>query len=152
MKPLKSRPEIVAYEDVLARNCVRDVISGPEMCVCDQCKNFVQGREQIYPKRLMTMLDRLGIDYQKETELCYFNRVKPGWHFYKGWFHFVGQIQEAPDDAGDGIHMRVPDRESFAWSFRDKHDLVPKAFGQHPVVQLEWLAIVPWLLDAEEPL
>ncbi len=152
MKTLTYETWSLNYDDMLTRKLFRDVVSGPEECACDPCKNLVLSREQIYPKDLMTMLDRLGIDYQKETELCYFNRVKPGWHFYKGWFHFVGQIQEAPDDGGKGIYGCVPDAESFAWSFRDKPDFVPKAFGEHPVVQLDWVALVPWLLDTEEPL
>lgn len=151
MKSMRYKSWEIEYDEMLTRQIYKKLISGPEKCVCDNCKNFLLARENFYPESLKEILNQLGIDYKKETELCYFNRIETGWHLYKGWFHFVGKFQKPPKDNDLRIYEMVPDFEDFAWSFFDKRDLVPEEFGNNPVVQLEWIGILPWVIDEEEP-
>lgn len=151
MKNMRYKSWGIEYDEMLTCQIYKKLISGPEKCDCDNCKNFLLARENLYPESLKEILNQLGIDYKKEAELCYFNRVKPGWHLYKGWFHFVGKLQNPPRDNDLRIFELVPDFEDFAWSFFDKRDLVSEEFGNNPVVQLEWIGIVPWVINKEEP-
>jgi hypothetical protein len=151
MKTLIYESWVIGYDDVLTREIFKDVISGPQRCGCGNCENFILARDQVYPESLKKILNQLGIDYQKETEISHFNRVRTGCHFYGGWFHFVGQIQKAPEDEGANIYGRVPEELDFAWSFSNKQYLIPEAFGRNPVIQLDWIGKVPWVIDTEEP-
>ena len=151
MKALTYESWIIEYDDMFTQQILKNVVSGPQSCGCGNCKNFILARDKVYPDDLKKLLEQLGIDYQKETEICHFNRIKAGQHFYGGWFHFVGEIKETFEYKVINIGGRVPDIENFAWSFSERHDLVPKEFGQAPVVQLDWLAVVPWLMESEEP-
>jgi hypothetical protein len=149
MKTLLYESWVIEYDDVLTRSIYNDLTSGTENCGCQLCINFSHARGSVYPDSFKKMLDQLGIDAEKETEICQFNRLSPGWHLYAGWFHFVGTIKKAPSD--ELTYKQVPDESDFSWYFRSKKDLLPKAFGQNPVVQLNWIGKVPWVIDAEEP-
>lgn len=150
MKTLIEKSWGIEYDAVLTEQVYKCLASSPEECVCENCKNFLLARKNVYPENFKRMLEQLGIDYKKEIEICYFQRIRPGWHLYKGWFHFVGHIRNMPSDEGTRIYKLVPDFKDFAWSFTNKQDLVPEAFGQSPVVQLEWIGIVPWVIDLPE--
>jgi hypothetical protein len=141
---------VIDYDDELTREIFKDVISGPLSCKCGNCKNFTQAREQVYPENFKKVLNQLGIDYQKETEVFQITRIKAGWHLYGGWFHFAGQIKKASENEELSMCGRDSEKPDFVWSFNNKQDLIPKAFGQNPVVQINWNGKVPWVIDMEE--
>lgn len=151
MKTLIYESWVIDYDDILTREIFKDVISGPQHCGCGHCENFILARDQVYPESLKKMLGRLGISAEKEAEICYFCRLSPGWHLYKGWFHFIGTIKEKSPSDELLIYKQVPDELDFAWCFSGKQHLIPKAFGRNPVVQLDWIGKVPWVIDTEEP-
>lgn len=127
----------------------------PENCGCDHCLNFIAAREQSYPPEVRDLLTRLGIDHRREAEVYYLARLPNGLHQYGGWFHFVGSY-EGPDaweaDASGGRRLRlVPVDGRFALGFSRDVLLAPESLKDQPLVQLEFLVEVPWILDRLEP-
>jgi len=41
--------------------------------------------------------------------------------------------------------------ESFQISLTDKVQLVPEILTKHPVLQLEFKTVIPWVIDKKEP-
>src|SRR5207245_428143 len=52
-------------------------------CGCDNCNNFAQVRDQVYPPEVLTIFDSLGIDFRKESEVHYYGRTPAGLHTYR---------------------------------------------------------------------
>lgn len=84
------------------------------------------------------MIENLGIDYRKELEVFFGIPIGNGQHLYMGWFYFVGKVCGAygkPNPAGVFDH------------FVTQNGPGPQtAFGDYPVVLLEFRASVPWRL------
>jgi hypothetical protein len=151
MKTLKYETWVIEYDDALTRDIYRNITGGTKTCTCLYCANFSLARESVYPDDFKKLLDQLGIDSEKEVEVFQYNRITPGWQLYGGWFHFVGSIKENYTLDNGLILNQVPDFLDFTWLFTDRITLLPKPFGQNPVVQLDWVGKVPWVIDAEEP-
>lgn len=118
---------------------------GADNCNCAPCRNFRVARARAFPAKFLTLLDQLGIDPRKEAEAYYNARLAPGRHYYGGWYHFIGTLDETGDfpvvDLGDGFT---------AWMCRAYAPRLPSLKGV-PAVQVEFLAeAVPWLLDEPE--
>ena len=62
-----------------------------EDCRCVGCRNLMAQRDVIYPPAFRELLDRLGIDPNKEGEAVADGPLKNGLHHYGGWFFFVGR-------------------------------------------------------------
>jgi hypothetical protein len=128
----------------------------PEECGCEPCLNFIAARTQIYSGEIVTMFDDLGIDSDREVEIYHMCRLPSGLHYYGGWFHFVGRILSGAD-AAKQIRENVwqPDlhisTDRFKFGFSSRVQLVKQPFTGLPLVQLEFSAEVPWLLDVKEP-
>jgi hypothetical protein len=99
----------------------------------------------------------LGIAPDREAEVWHTHRVEPGKHHYGGWFHFVGKLAAGPDAA---IQIRPNawrlDLEIVEAAFRlgfteINLGLLPDSFRGHPIVQLEFETMVPWVLSEAEP-
>lgn len=113
-----------------------------ETCDCSGCRNFRMARSQMFPAGFLGLLDDLGIDPQKASEIVHYGRLEDGLHYYGGWYHFVGHLEEtgdfAPVEFGPGfnafmLRARAPRLSTFRGS---------------EVVQLEFdCKVVPWLLD-----
>jgi hypothetical protein len=131
-------------------------LGGPEECGCNPCLNFAAARNQIYPPSVLALLRNLGISPDREVEIYYMARMETGRHLYGGWFHFVGSIVSGAD-AAKQIAERIwqPDLENqseyFSLGFTSRVELIRKPFAGLPLVQLEFTAQVPWVLDSPEP-
>jgi hypothetical protein len=139
------------------RRAYRDVHKGnPEECGCEPCLNFIAARKQIYSGEISSMFDDLGIFSDREAEIYHMCRLPSGFHYYGGWFHFVGRILSGAD-AAKQIRENVwqPDlhtsTDHFKFGFSSRVQQVKPAFAGLPLVQFEFSAEVPWLLDAKEP-
>jgi hypothetical protein len=84
------------------------------------------------------------VDPRCEAEVYSRGRDESGLYRYGGWFHFVGELETEIDKIES-----VGDHFLF-WLARHVA-LVPAAFGDSPIVQLEFMAGVPWVLDEPEP-
>ncbi|HEV2546449.1 MAG TPA: hypothetical protein VGU20_03870 [Stellaceae bacterium] len=115
-------------------------------CGCATCRNFDLARGRIFPPAFFSLLDRLGIDPEKEAEAYHNAQLAPGRHDYGGWYHFVGTLDETGDfppvDFGDGFTV---------WMSRAGGPKLASLKGAK-TVQLEFHSdAVPWLLDEPEP-
>jgi hypothetical protein len=125
----------------------------PEGCVCNECKNFIANREKIYPIEIKNLLNELGIDYKKESEIYHNCKLENGKHFYGGWYHFKGKIVEGKDckinlPNGGSTFDTIPINEDFqigfmkgsASSFFDKEE-------SKNLIQIEFFANSDWVID-----
>ncbi len=135
------------------RHAYRTVPYGaPEDCGCDDCRNFAAVRHLIYTPEMVALLDQLGIDQRKEAEIYYGGPGGDGRHAYGGWFHFVGAIESGEDAwSPDGRLQPEPSGNSCEIGFSRHLNLVPASFGAQPLVQVEFWAKVPWVVELPEP-
>lgn len=133
--------------------------SGAAACICDGCKNFEAVRAQFLSGPIGAILEQLGITPPWEVEVYETGRAESGLHQYGGWFHFVGTIESGDHswrEMPGHPSVRVPDFETLTPAlkvgFHNDAALVRDSFKGMPVVQLEFLADLPWLIDSEPPL
>jgi hypothetical protein len=114
-----------------------------ERCGCAYCRNFAAQRTRAYPAIFLHLLDKLGIEADKEGEV-YDCGPDESRRTYGGWFYFVGELV----DAGE----RMTDASSgFQYFFLDaKHLPRPNVDFGKPVVAVEFITRVPWVI-AEKP-
>lgn len=113
---------------------------GADDCTCVHCMNFAAARDLVYPPAMLDLLEQLGINPRCEAEVDDLAPSEDGRRLSRGWFHFVGSV--VAEGAGPeplGKHVQV-------W-FSRRADLLLPTFEGQPVVQLEWSAQVPWVLD-----
>ncbi|MGI4863193.1 MAG: hypothetical protein ACRYFZ_04670 [Janthinobacterium lividum] len=130
--------------------------SGSDTCVCNDCKNYVAYREQVFPAEIQTLFTELGIDYRKEVETFRYEVLPSGLHHIAGWFHFKGRVLAGPDyreplpGGGHTLHL-TSITANFSIGFAAGSDL---AYFEDKtgLVQVEFEANIPWVLDkALEP-
>jgi hypothetical protein len=125
---------------------------GPAGCSCCYCQNLLVAREHTYPAEALALFHRLGIDPHKEIETCNHGRLESGLHLYGGFFHFVGAIAAGADAIQpNGAVELEPMTEAFSLGFTSHVSLVQPPFAGMPLIQLEFLAQVPWVLEEPEP-
>lgn len=123
-----------------------------ESCNCNDCKNFANYRESVYPDEIKQLFSVLEIDYKKESEVSHFARLDNGLHFYSGWFHFKGQFIGKDCTVplkGDGYTTdlyKVSD--SFSLGFRSGNALTFFEDKEN-LVQIEFEAKIPWTIEKE---
>jgi hypothetical protein len=132
--------------------------SSADVCSCEDCKNFVKVREKsLYPKEAVKLFTKVGINPLRETELYSLGFQSNGLFRYSGWVHFIGQIITGPeselleykDDRGEVRQILFTQiSETFSISIRSRIDLAfePFQITTKPVLQLEFLVDIPWLL------
>ncbi len=127
-----------------------------EGCSCAECRNFEQA-VTILPKSVTGFFDKLGVDMRKVCE-CYANCTnEDGTLFYGGFFHVSGTMlggESAWKEENEEISYWHEDEtfqvsENFHVSFQEGVFLLEKDF-QLPVIQVEFSANIPWVLDEEK--
>jgi hypothetical protein len=113
-------------------------------CDCSYCQNFLASYHNL-PEDYFELLNKLGIDPAKPSEIIEYCKNNDETHFYGWWFHIVGnlektsKISETSTKFNDKINILISDDNS----------LVAKDFPD-PIVQIEFFANLPWVID-EEP-
>ena len=123
-------------------------LGGPETCGCCPCRNFAAARSQVYPADVLSLFNALGIDCTKEVEVYHMGRQDSGLHLYGGWFHCVGRIEQESEEVGQ-YDLEGSDGP-FKLYFHEKPILVSDCFQGLPLLQLEFTAFVPWVLQEPE--
>ena len=105
---------------------------------------------------MLRLLETLGIAVDRETEVYHNCCMEPGLHHYGGWFHFIDTIVTGADAARTiAPNVRTFDLETatdrFKIGFTTRVGLLNPLFHGQPVVQIEFQAIVPWVLLKPEP-
>lgn len=128
--------------------------TGPLECTCLHCKNFQAARSRVYPTDVLDLFARMGIEPLIENEVYEMGALEPGVHLYGGWLHLVGKILARPADeraCGDKAASLVPrqieDCTPFKLQFSEGRDCIREAFVDEQVVQADFTAAVPWVLD-----
>ncbi len=130
----------------------RRLKGGPEECGCLTCRNFALARPQLYPPEVLSLFEKLGIPSDREAEVYHITRLPSGLHLYGGFFHLVGALV-----AGDDVKKRAkssirtfelePVSDRFSLGFTRDVQLVPETFAGLALVQLEFTAESPWVID-----
>lgn len=113
----------------------------PETCSCSYCRNFVATRSAAYPDGALQLYAQLGVSPDREAEVYELGPPTSGpGRLYGGWHHFVGHVIKDPG-------RLVTITPSFEMWFREARDLAAPVFGEQSLVQAEFNATVPWVLD-----
>jgi hypothetical protein len=127
-------------------------VSGAESCVCNDCKNYVVYRDNVFPEEIKRLFDDLGIDYKKEVEITSYEILPNGLHHVGGWFHFKGKLLNGksyraptPDNAGYTFDM-TKIKDDFTIGFAPGNDLAQFA-DKADLIQVEFMTFIPWVLD-----
>jgi hypothetical protein len=123
-------------------------VGAPEACGCLYCRNFAATRSHVYPAEVLALFEQLGIDPSREAEVYHMGPLQPGLHRYGGWFHFVGRIEAEGESVGKFDLEGSPG--PFKFYFAENRALAPKSFEGLPLVQLDFEADVPWVIEEPE--
>jgi hypothetical protein len=131
-------------------------LGSPEECGCEPCLNFVAADAQIYGIEVLEIFKKLGIPPDREVEIYRMGRMESGRHHYGGWFHLVGSLVSGEHAAKQvAENTWQPDLEKtdeyFQIGFSSQIELIQAPFKNLPLIQLEFIAEVPWVLDSPEP-
>lgn len=126
-------------------------------CSCDGCRNFEKAVDTLPPFVTAFFAD-LGIDMKKACE-CYVNCAgQDGLLLYGGFYHVCGTLLD-----GQGAWQEISEN-TFYWNndaafcispdfniaFQEDIALLEQDFPL-PVLQLEFLAKIPWVLKKDNP-
>jgi hypothetical protein len=111
-----------------------------EKCGGVFCRNFAAQRELVYPASFRALLERLGIDPNKEGEAFEYGPVADGWHLYGGWFYLVGEMVTAGER-----NRTAPGAHHFESFFTTTHPS-DRAFRDGPMLAIEFTTRVKWVL------
>jgi hypothetical protein len=152
MESLKIKQWHIRYDYESTVNAYSQVEHGdPERCGCIYCRNFIRARNRLYPKQFRDFLASVGIDYMKEAEVYEISPHSSGCHLYGGCFYFIGTLQEITDNQAHDIELSRPSGEDFVWSLVGTRGLAHEAFRGQPLVEVNFKAKVPWVLEQQEP-
>jgi hypothetical protein len=119
---------------------------GADTCSCVWCRNFVLVRDRVYPSQLVEFLESVGIDPRKDGEVYHNGEMRPGEHYYAGWFHVVGSLEKTGDF---GMVEMGPGFKAYLCRKSAPELASLKGLG---LVQVEFQAEgVPWVLAEASP-
>ena len=120
-------------------------------CDCTDCMNFRAAGDQAFSPLFLHLLQQLGIDKTKPAELCHYGNTGEPMPTH-GWFHFVGHLDHGEDawrPVGETSYSLEP--EPFpglkSIGFSTRLSQVSDALRGHPLVQLEFETVVPWVIE-----
>ena len=112
-------------------------------CQCSGCRNFEEAVRQI-PPQVKEFFACLGIDPHKPAEV-YVNAQNPdGSLYYGGFYHLFGRLLAGDSAWKSGHAVFITDQ--FCAAFQEECGLVEPGFSDQ-VLQLEFLANLPWVLE-----
>lgn len=92
MKTIKFKNWELTVDRELTKTTFEKVkIGNADSCVCNECKNYSNYRENVFPEEIKNLFLENGIDYRKESEVTRYFKQENGLHFYGGWFPFKGE-------------------------------------------------------------
>ena len=127
-------------------------ISGADSCTCPDCKNYIEYRDQIFPKEIINLFRELGIDYRKEVEISSYMTQENGLHYIGGYFHFKGKLlsgkkYRVPSASGNGYTFDLTEiSENFEIGFAPGNDMTFFE-NKEGLIQIEFATNIPWVID-----
>jgi hypothetical protein len=145
----------VRAEPEKTRAAYQSLVAASERCGCNICKNYQAARERVFGAEAQELLRQLGIDGTREVEILHTHRISRGRHAYQGWFHLFGALESGKDayvPRGDAFALEVEGcGDSLSFGFTSRLSLVSNVWVNAQILQLEFTAIVPWVLEIDEP-
>ena len=93
---------------------------------------------------------RVGADPFKEAEVWAI--TEKDLHTNAGWWHFIGEVEtEGPPAINLEPNPGAHGREWQVIFLPGSRSLCLKEFGNAPLVQVDWSARLPWVLDDAAP-
>ena len=125
--------------------------SGADTCLCNDCKNYVAYRDNVFPNEIIDLFTELGVDYKKEVEITSWQILPNGLHHIGGWFHFKGHIvagksYRVPIGSKSYTFDLTPITENFSIGFAEGNDLTFFDDGTD-LIQIEFDTKIPWVID-----
>ncbi len=121
-------------------------------CACDGCQNFDRA-VVVLPGEIRAFFESLGVDLRKVCEVYVNCTNGDGTVEYGGFCHLCGTLL-AREPGKDKLSGRSPCwyalSPDFRVCFHDAPQLLEDAFPT-PVLQLDFLANIPWVLEKENP-
>jgi hypothetical protein len=131
--------QTIRFDQVLTRTAYEVVPGGDaERCGCLYCLNFAAQRSSAYPDAFRSILEKIGIDPDKEGEVYELGPDGDS-RIVGGWFYFAGEVAEAGE--------RNSTLANFEYWFVNARRL-PKPvadFGDQ-VAAVEFITRLPWVL------
>ena len=143
--------ELAVDKELTQKTYAAVIGSGSDTCGCNDCKNYVAYREQVFPTEIRALFMELGIDYRKEVETFRYEILTNGLHHIAGWFHFKGRVLAGPDyreplpGGGHTLHLTSITAD-FSIGFAEGSSLTYFE-DKAGLVQVEFEANIPWVLD-----
>jgi hypothetical protein len=121
-------------------------------CSCQGCRNYVSSCTQ-YSEEVKQFFQWFGIDATKEAEVYVCAKNDDGTILYGGFYHVVGTLISGEDywhQDGKENSYAEPYKlnDNFSYGFTKGNALVPEGFPE-PILQLEFMASLPWILEEE---
>lgn len=145
---------LIDHDAEATRRCYASRPTGAG-CECAYCRNAEQLGEKVFPRDFLDVLKALGIDPTKPVELMHYCKESSGVYSTGGFFHFVGSIISGEDafhwHNGTGSARFEDWNSAFQFGLTKQVHLVADVFDGLPLVQLEFVARIPWVLNEPEP-
>lgn len=144
MNELRLGDQLVRYDREATVAAYSAVLSGDaDRCACIYCRNFAAQRANVYPTDFRALLERPGIDPNKEGEVydaagAHECTARPA----GGWFYFVGELIEKGE--------KLMQAYDFQYWFQTSFPRPPACFSES-VVTIEFATKIPWVLDESPP-
>ena len=116
-----------------------------QCCTCDGCVNYERAVE-LFPERVKSFFTALGADVKKPIEVYVNNTNEDGTLFYGGWYHLCGTLLAGGEDIWQVAEGAPFGPRGFQIFFREDCHMLQESCPR-PVVQMEILADVPWMLE-----
>jgi len=124
---------------------------GAQDCSCAYCRNLVAQRSREYPRELLGFLKSVGVDPFKEAEVYELGPAGDGYTLIGGWWHFIGAVEIE----GEPVFLEPdPSSRSREWNvlfLGQKADLKLNTLPPAPLIQVEFTAKLPWVLNEPFP-
>lgn len=127
--------------------------SSLERCNCNNCRNFVTNRKNVYPNEIIAFFSQIGVDHNKESEIYHMLRLEDGLHHYGGWFHFKGKLLSGEDAKikvrKNGWTYKLEDiTENFSIGFSKDYTLHNfDDCEKNELVQIDFIVDIEWVID-----
>lgn len=118
-----------------------------QCCDCDGCVNYERAAD-LFPECLKVFFSALGADVKKPIEVYVNCANEDGTLFYGGWYHLCGTLLAEGEDiwqVAEGVPFGP---RGFRVFFREDCHLVQENCPR-PVLQMEMIADIPWVLKKE---
>jgi hypothetical protein len=163
MNKIKFKNWVFDIDPLSTKNVYENIKNGgSDNCSCSYCKNYRIQKDKAFPQEILTLFEKLGIDYRKEVEVPQLCKTKDGLHQYDGWFHFIGKIKRGNKlinilnnirnvfGKQKVLHYQSITND-FSILFTEGKELVNHLFKDYPTVQLEYVTNLKWIINEEEP-